>query len=340
MSWLSLRLKAYFFRAVMSIGIVLDLYFSHPLPQRVSFTKKIKSTVSYVPGSIKLLFYTPPSYTKTVGGAKRPASIATAGYKHPLLINFHGGGFTLGNPRDDGRWATAVTSQTDAVVVSVGYRLAPEYPFPIGIEDCVSAILWLWEHADERNIDITKTALSGFSAGGNLTYAVSFRLHQEIKRLREERKIDDAKIGKLVSLVAIYGSVDWTQSRIERDASNPSLIPVIPLFLYKLFDDSYLAIDTDRESPLLSPGLAPDDLLRQALPDNLVLISCGGDQLMAETEKFRSRLKALGKKVDGYMVEGVGHGWDKRPSFKNGNPKRDAAYRHCVQSLQEAWKEV
>ena len=132
MSRIILRLEALFFRAVVSFFTFFDLYLSHPFPQRVSFTKRIKSTVSSIPGSFDLLFYTPPHYTKS----QTPNT-----QKHPLLINSHGGGFVIGHARDDARWATAVTSQTSGVVVSVNYRLAPEHPFPIGIEDCVSAVL-------------------------------------------------------------------------------------------------------------------------------------------------------------------------------------------------------
>ena len=59
--------------------------------------------------------------------------------------------------------------------------------------------------------------------------------------------------------------------------------------------------------------------------------------MLAEEERFKKRLIGLGKKVNGYIVEGVGHGWDKTPTFKKGNFKRDQAYRVAVDSLQEAW---
>jgi hypothetical protein len=67
------------------------------------------------------------------------------------------------------------------------------------------------------------------------------------------------------------------------------------------------------------------------------MINCGGDQLLAEAERFKNKLIGLEKKVDGYIVEGVGHGWDKTPTFKKGNVKRDQAYRVAVDSLQKAW---
>ncbi|CZR56850.1 related to triacylglycerol lipase [Phialocephala subalpina] len=332
MTRLSLRLKAFLVRTIQSIFTLFDLYFSHPLPQRVSFTRKIKSTVSSIPGSIDLLFYTPPSYTKSSSKTVK---------KHLLLVNFHGGGLTIGHAKDDARWATSVTNEASAVVCSVEYRLAPSYPFPVGIEDCVSAVLWLWKHADEFNLDISKTAFSGFSGGGNLCYAVSIRLHEELERLKREGKLDAGlEEGKVVSLVVFYGSTDQTLSRAEKDASNPNLIPTIPPFLFKLFDESYLSSNPDLISPLLSPGIASDEVLREGLPDRLVMINCGGDQLLVEGERFRQRLKGLGKVVDGYVVEGVGHGWDKKPTWKGGDKKRDEAYAFAVKSLNGVWSLV
>lgn len=147
----------------------------------------------------------------------------------------------------------------------------------------------------------------------------------------------DVKIGRLVGLVAFYGSTDWTRSRAERDASNPNLVAVIPETLFRLFDESYLYPTPDMSSPLLSPGIAPSQLLRDALPDRLVVIDCAGDQLLAESEEFKTRLRNLGKTVAGCTVEGVGHAWEKRPSFRRGNAKRDEAYGLAIEGLEGFW---
>jgi acetyl esterase/lipase len=339
MSRFGLRIKVFILRKIESIFTFLDLHFSHPLPHPVSFTRTIPSSVGLLPGKIKILFYTPPSYkSKSLSKslAKPPSPPSTE--KHPLVINFHGGGFTIGHTKDDARWATAVTENASAVIASVNYRLAPEHPFPIGIEDCVSAVLWLWQHAEELNFDTSRTIFSGFSAGGNFAYAVSIRLHEELEKLKAGRRLEAVEVGKVVGLVVFYASVDWTQTRAERDASNPNLIPVIPPTIFKIFEDSYIAPKQDMSSPLLSPGKAPDHVLRDALPDQLVMINCGGDQLLAENLKFRTRLQRLGKRVDECKVVGVGHGWDKQPSFKKGNIKRDEAYGVAVESLKTFFK--
>jgi putative ergosteryl-3beta-O-L-aspartate hydrolase len=120
-----------------------------------------------------------------------------------------------------------------------------------------------------------------------------------------------------VGLVVFYGRTDRTQSLAEREASNPNLIHVIPRRLFELFDQSYYYPMPDKTSPLLSPGLAPDQLIRNALPENLVLINCGGDPLLAQSEQFRARLQGLGKRVGGCIVEGVGHAWDKRDEWRD-----------------------
>ncbi|KAL2069799.1 hypothetical protein VTL71DRAFT_14478 [Oculimacula yallundae] len=326
MARISLYIRAYIIRFFQTIGRYCDLYLSKPYPQRPAFSRTISSTIGSVPGKFKLLFYTPPDF-----------NIQAKGRNYPVLINFHGGGYTIGSAADDARWATEVIKRTGSVVVSVDYRLAPGFPFPVGIEDCVSAVFYLWKHADELNLDISRTAFSGFSAGGNFCYTAAIRLHEELEKMKSSNALLGKQIGKLVSTVAFYPAVDMTKSRAARNASNPNLKPIVnPIFL-KLFTGCYFSPDQDTHSPLLSPGVAPDQLLRDALPDNQVMITCWGDGLLVEAEDFRERLIGLGKRVDGYTVPDVPHGWDKYPAFGKMDAKRDAAYKLAAESLKEFW---
>ena len=105
---------------------------------------------------------------------------------YPLIVNFHGGGFTLGQPGDDARWCNTVVDECHAVVVSVDYRLAPECAFPTAVEDGVDAVLYLHNHAEELGIDTEKIALSGFSSGGNMAFTVPLRLHDEISGFQRD----------------------------------------------------------------------------------------------------------------------------------------------------------
>ncbi|RDW94327.1 hypothetical protein BP5796_00090 [Coleophoma crateriformis] len=329
MARVGLFVKVYIFRALQCIFTYLDIYCSTPIPARATFKRKVPSTVGKKSGKIGLLFYTPASYTQTHKTSP-----------HPILINFHGGGFTVGNAHDDARWAQAVTQNTNAVVISVDYRRAPECPFPIGIEDCVAAVLWIWEHASALNLDPSRTAFSGFSAGGNLAYSVAIRLQEELE-LRKNRDSPSALVtGKLVGLASFYPSTDWTKTREERDASNPNLIPVIPKSLFRAFEESYFFPARSRDSmadPLLSPAFASDEILKAVLPDSMALIMCSGDQLLHEEVQFMERLRGLGKTVEDYTVPDTGHGWDKQPTFRKGNASRDAAYAMAIKSLQASW---
>lgn len=327
MSRLALYIKTYIFRVFQTIGRYCDLYLSPPSPQPPSFTLRIPSTIGSVPGSFKLLFYTPPGYKLSQQSSK----------KYPVLVNFHGGGYSLGHAADDARWATSVIQKTECVVISVDYRLAPRYPFPTGIEDCVSAILYLWANADSLHLDASRTAISGFSAGGNYSFTAPIRLHQEIARLKAEDLIAGVELGRLVGIVAFYPAVDWTRSRDERAASNPNAKPVgVPKWMFGVFDASYLyPKPADMRSPLLSPGLADEVLLKEALPEKVCFVTCWGDGLLGEGEAFRERLRGLGSVVSGFMVPGVVHGWDKWPSWGKATRERDEAYRVAGESLKD-----
>ena len=91
----------------------------------------------------------------------------------PVVVNFHGGGWVSGDVRQSEWWASSVAADAKVVVVSVEYRLAPEHPFPVPVEDCYAATCWVVEHAVELGIDPTRVAVMGDSAGGNLAAVVS-----------------------------------------------------------------------------------------------------------------------------------------------------------------------
>ncbi|ORX99544.1 Alpha/Beta hydrolase protein [Clohesyomyces aquaticus] len=174
-----LHLQAQVWRILMGIGMQLHRL-ARPLPPSPSFHRYIEATVSPLKGKFRLQFYVPKDYhsRKRLKGGKR----------YPCVINFHGGGFTLGTAKDDSRWAGCVVDKVGAVVVSVDYRLAPEFPFPTAVEDGADAVLWLAQHADELLLDPERFAVSGFSSGGNMSFTVPLCLQGELNT-------EDAKSG-------------------------------------------------------------------------------------------------------------------------------------------------
>lgn len=260
--------------------------------------------------------------------------------RRPAVINFHGGGFVLGQGTDDGRWAMAVMQALGAVVFSVEYRLAPSYPFPTPVEDCADAILQIRRRADEFWIDPDKIILSGFSAGGTLALA-SWVLLADYKRwgytiqpdpnLTEDmykltvtepgngtvsRDIDPT-VPRPAGLMLFYPLLDWTMSRPRKrlTCSKPEL--TLPRSLTDVFDASYIyppeQLKSQLDNPLLSPGLMPDDLIDKLPPVQLCL--CEYDMLLAEGKRFAERVQGRGKEVAYRVVKEAKHAWDKPPPF-------------------------
>ena len=114
------------------------------------------------------------SVTKTQAG-DIPIRIYAPGEEGPLpvLIFFHGGGFVLGNLDEFEPFCTFLAAGARCIVVSVGYRLAPEDPFPAAPDDAWAATRWVASHAPSFGGDPARLAVAGDSAGGNLSAVVS-----------------------------------------------------------------------------------------------------------------------------------------------------------------------
>ncbi|MER5396067.1 alpha/beta hydrolase [Streptomyces sp. NPDC002599] len=91
----------------------------------------------------------------------------------PVIYHSHGGGMVLGNNRAGVEVVLEWARELDAVVVSVEYRLAPEHPYPAGVEDVYAGLLWTARHAGELGGDPERIVVAGASAGGGLTAALA-----------------------------------------------------------------------------------------------------------------------------------------------------------------------
>ena len=89
------------------------------------------------------------------------------------LLYIHGGGFAVGSINSEHLGAVALCRSLKVVVVSVDYRLAPEDPYPAGLEDCYTGLCWLHENASELGIDNARVGVMGGSAGGGLSAALA-----------------------------------------------------------------------------------------------------------------------------------------------------------------------
>lgn len=107
-------------------------------------------------GAIRVRLYEPP-------GA-RP---------RPLHVFLHGGGWCVGDLDQRDPRCRAIAVEASCTVASVDYRMAPENAFPVPLEDCYAALVWLVDHADELGVDVHKVSVGGESAGANLAALVA-----------------------------------------------------------------------------------------------------------------------------------------------------------------------
>jgi putative ergosteryl-3beta-O-L-aspartate hydrolase len=319
----SLRISATWWRCLQRIGMSVH---NVAAPRRPSpdLTKTIPSTLSRTPGQIALQIYLP----------KDSNNPQPADRKYPAVVNFHGGGFTLGAGTDDARFARFVLERCGAVFISADYRLAPEHPFPTAVDDCADAILYVARNARELRVDASRLATAGFSAGGNLAITALLRL----ARYRESSPAAAVPDYHVAALVAWYPVVDFTLTRAERRASAKRPDIFLPSALTNLFDASYLyPPDLDLADMLLSPAGAPDEILARGLPFHVILYTCEWDMLLREGERFAVRLEnpPIGKRVHYHEIPRVAHGWDKGPSPMRPPERSEQLYGECCDLLKE-----
>lgn len=99
--------------------------------------------------------------------------------ERPGLLWIHGGGLVIGAMKQDDRLCAQTAAQLGITIVSVGYRLAPENPFPAALDDVTAGWRWLVENAEEWNIDTARLVIGGESAGGGIAASLVQRLHDD-----------------------------------------------------------------------------------------------------------------------------------------------------------------
>ena len=323
-------------RMLARIGAYLHTLPS-PKPPGPSFTRSFPTSIirESVGSIVHLHFYVPPNYVEQRQRGKR----------YPVVVNLHGGGFTLGTPTDDARWARMVLQELDAVVVSVEYSLAPEHPYPAAVEDGLEALLHLAVEADEHGIDPTRMALSGFSAGGNLAFTIPMKLYIHLESLINKAAsqrfiingLQSTTIPRIVSIVSWYPILDFTISRDLRRSNSRRPEKTLPPFLTNLFDRSYLPSHKEINSPFVSPANAPDEMLIRALPSDIAMYVCEWDMLHEEGTRFAHRLQGLGKRVECTSIEGKPHAFDKAPNPFSVDPQIDILYKAACVTLRRGF---
>jgi acetyl esterase len=96
-----------------------------------------------------------------------------------MMLYVHGGGFTVGRSEDTAYITSRIAAENVVVVVSVNNRLAPEWPFPAPLDDCLAALRWMQTNGGTLGGDGARMVVSGDSAGGNLAAALPIKARDE-----------------------------------------------------------------------------------------------------------------------------------------------------------------
>jgi acetyl esterase len=208
----------------------------------------------------------------------------------PTLVYFHGGGWVLGSLDAVDAVCRRLANAASCAVVSVGYRRAPEHPFPAGLEDCYAATRWVAEHGSEHGLNEDGLAVGGASAGGNLAAAVAL--------LARERRGPALVFQLLVYPPLDHQAVTGAQ-RIRLD--RPFFSTEDLAWCWR----NYLVDEEDGASPLASPLRAVD---LRGLPPAL-LITAELDPLCDESELYAARLREANVPARLARFDGVPHGF-------------------------------
>lgn len=215
-----------------------------------------------------------------------------------ILLFFHGGGWVIGNIDSYTSVCSNMAKQTGHVVISVDYRLAPEYKFPTAPEDCYRVAKEIFANAHLFEVEDKDITLIGDSAGGNLATVVSMMA-------RDRQEFIPTK------QILLYPSTDSDHTE---NSPYPSVIENGSDFLLTSkricdFMDLYISGAKDLEHPYLAPMKAKD---LSGMPKTLI-ITAEYDPLRDEAEAYARKLYEFNNQVEVYRMKDALHGFISLP---------------------------
>ncbi|PGM52107.1 alpha/beta hydrolase [Bacillus sp. AFS053548] len=207
-----------------------------------------------------------------------------------IFIYYHGGGWVLGDIESTDASCRLIANRTKSIVVSVNYRLAPEYKFPTAVEDAFSALEWVYENGISFNGDVSRLIVGGDSVGGNLATVVTM-----IAR--------DRKGPSIAGQVLIYPptNLEFNTESHQMFAKGFGLDREQLIW----FRTHYLRNEVDKKDEYASPLIAKD---LSGLPKALI-ITAENDVLRDEGAAYANRLKKFGVQVEYACEPGMIHGF-------------------------------
>ncbi|MCB9235464.1 MAG: alpha/beta hydrolase [Bacteroidia bacterium] len=208
----------------------------------------------------------------------------------PIILNFHGGGWAVGNLQQSDYYCRKIAREVGALVISVDYRLAPEHRFPVPLQDCYDALVWAHQHAASLDADPNRIAVTGDSAGGNLSAVLCLMAR-------------DLNGPKISFQGLIYPATDGTFNYPSyQEHTHAPILTQQELHFYR---SNYESQPGDHLHPYFSPYLAND---LSHLPP-AVIVTAEYDPLCDDGRRYAERLKAEGNQVEFEQYEKALHGF-------------------------------
>eukprot|EP01018_Ginkgo_biloba_P039744 Gb_17755 [translate_table: standard] len=225
----------------------------------------------------------------------------------PIVIYFHGGGFCALSPADVSYdiFCRRLARRRRVVIISVGYRLAPEHKYPTAYHDCFSALTWLASHGRKHlpsNAIFSRCFLMGDSAGGNIVHHVGCRAAEE--------GVDGLNIVGHMLLQPYFGGRERTASEVRLVSA-----PILSIEISDWYWRSFLPEGADRDHPAANVfGPNSPDISALVLPPTLVVIG-GLDILQDWQMRYFENLKNLNKEVELLFYENGIHAFHVFPQY-------------------------
>jgi len=238
-----------------------------------------------------------------------------------LMVLVHGGGWVVGSIETHDVMARDFCVSLGAVVVSVGYRLAPEHPFPAAIDDAWAALMWSARESAALGADARRIVVAGDSAGGNVAAALAVRARDEASPALAAQLL----IHPVLDLVEPFhptASSLYPSRRINAEGFGATSRQL------ERYGRLYVPDASQAKNPLASPMYAED---RPGLAPAVIVIA-EYDPLHDDGAAYAAKLKAAGVRVSLRRYEGAIHG-AFGPAKSTGLPER--AFTETVADLKQ-----
>ena len=240
---------------------------------------------------------------------------APAGEALPVLLYFHGGGFTIGSLATHDVLCRTLSRLAHCAVLSVGYRLAPRFKFPVAHDDAWDAVQWVADKGTGLGLDTHRIAVGGDSAGGTLAAACAIEARHSGLPLR-------------LQLLFYPGCAAHQDTPSHKTFAKGFVLEETHI---TYFFNHYLRTPADRDDWRFSPLGATD--VDGVAPAWLGLAEC--DPLVDEGVMYADKLRAAGVPVDLEIYRGVVHEFIK---MGRAIPEALQAHADAARALQSAFQ--